>query len=295
MGEPTISILIATKNGEASVKRLLESLATDPFVTGGDAEIILLDDGSAPPISPLLVHRQLRNEQSMGVGAGRNKLAQSASGRYFLILDDDVELKDNTVVIRALELIQARKDRCMVAFAELDPEGNHYWLQPTTAKVRSRIGKFCGFAFLIPREMWNRCGGFAEILFYQYEELELSYRILQHGYDILYDPALAIRHHRKMDALQRARIHAWLLRNMMFTTILRFPLALVPLNILRSILQYRRFADDGFVVKMKKILWSLAELAKNFPELARQRQPLPVRVFVRFRALGRHPEPLDNA
>lgn len=295
MSELTVSILIATKNGESSVRRLLASIANDAIVKRGEAEIIVLDDGSVPPVAALPVSKQMRNEQSTGVGAGRNKLAGIATGRYYLILDDDVELNDDTTISKALTLVQSCNDRCMVAFTELDPEGNRYWLQPSSAKSRSWIARFCGFAFLIPREIWNKCGGFSEILFYQYEEVDMSYRVLHHNYKIVYDPALGIKHYRKLDPTQKARIHGWLLRNMIFTTVLRFPLLLVPWNILRYVLLYTHFAaGDGRLTRVKKIVWSFMELARNLPQLLKQRQPLPLRTLMKFKGLQSNPETLAD-
>lgn len=57
-----------------------------------------------------------------------------------------------------------------------------------------------------------------EILFYQYEEIDLSYRLLAQGHRIYYDPSLAIVHHRtdspchsegaSLDAAQYAFYHS---------------------------------------------------------------------------------------
>lgn len=290
---PVVSILINTKNGESGVRRLLQTIQREPLFRRGAVEILLLDDASDPPLPALEVGRQIRNEVSGGVGAARNRLASEARGDYLMILDDDVEWTIEDLLGRSVLAVQATGDSCLIAYCEMTPEGTRSWIQPSQAMVTSWIGRFCGFAFLLPREMWQVCGGFEEILFYQYEEIDLSYRLFAHGYRILYDPSLAIVHHRKSDAASMDRVHRWILRNMLFTAVLRFPIYLIPTQWTRSIQLYLGFAQGGLASRWQGMRWSLAETWAQLPALWRRRRPVSLTALQRFRQLTRTPEAVE--
>lgn len=294
MPTPLVSILINTKNGESGVRRLLETIRREPLFHRGAVEILVLDDASEPPLPRLEVDRQIRNEVSGGVGAARNRLASVARGTYLLILDDDVEWTGEDLLERSLAAIQATGNSCLIAYCELSIEGTRSWVQPSHALVPSWIGRFCGFAFMLPREMWEACGGFEEVLFYQYEEIDLSYRLLARGYRIYYDPRLAMIHHRKSDPAQTARVHRWVLRNMLFTAVLRFPIYLIPIQWARSIRLYLGFArGESASHRWKGLGWPLAETWKHLPALWRRRTPLPLKALQRFWKLTRTPEAVE--
>ncbi len=98
-----ISVIIITKDEQPRLKLCLLSLGRQTVDWNHDAEIILIDDGSAmpvgaadvPPVKPQ--PRIIRHEQSRGRSASRNAGALAARGRRLLFLDGDVLLSPEAV------------------------------------------------------------------------------------------------------------------------------------------------------------------------------------------------------
>ena len=118
-GHPNLSILIPFYNH--TPVSLLESLARQLPLRGGEIEIILIDDGSACPeltakviaclgtiTCPATLLTLMENE---GRAAGRNRLITAARGDYVLFLDCDMLPDADDFVQKWLDLVtQERPD-----------------------------------------------------------------------------------------------------------------------------------------------------------------------------------------
>lgn len=98
-----VSVVIITKDEQPRLRLCLASLGRQTVRWGDDAEVIVVDDGSARPVGrdevpPRGPHpRILRNERSRGRSAARNAGAALARGRRLLFLDGDVLLSPAAV------------------------------------------------------------------------------------------------------------------------------------------------------------------------------------------------------
>src|SRR5271166_1997625 len=91
-----VSIVIATKNRPDSLERLVRSLQRQDY---GSCEIIVVDDGSEPPLKHCLAEvRSFRNSKSLGYIPTRNFGISRARGQFIAIFDDDVEVSDTTLL-----------------------------------------------------------------------------------------------------------------------------------------------------------------------------------------------------
>lgn len=126
--EPTVSVIVPTHNRPGGLGEALQSILSQSLQ---DFEVIVIDDGSSPPASPvddprIRCHRTAHSE---GPGAARNRGIASASGRYLSFLDDDDVYHPEKLRI-AVEALEANPD-CAYAvhrmtFRELDtsPRGS---------------------------------------------------------------------------------------------------------------------------------------------------------------------------
>lgn len=87
---PRVSVVIPTHNRPQMLAEAVDSVLAQSF---RELEIVIVDDGSQPPVDaapwrgqPL---RVLRNEQPQGVCAARNRGITEARGRWVALLDDD--------------------------------------------------------------------------------------------------------------------------------------------------------------------------------------------------------------
>src|SRR5450759_661746 len=95
VNSPLVSVIITTRNEEAVIEKLLQSVRTQTYPS---VEIILVDNNSSDHtcdiahsyVDKLLIKGPERSAQ-------RNHGVQEASGDYVLILDADMELSPNVV------------------------------------------------------------------------------------------------------------------------------------------------------------------------------------------------------
>ena len=88
---PAVTVVIPTRDRTELVERALRSALAQTDVA---TEIIVVDDGSHPPLDPdrwSLHHnvRVIRNARSLGVSAARNVGINAAASPYVAFLDDD--------------------------------------------------------------------------------------------------------------------------------------------------------------------------------------------------------------
>jgi glycosyltransferase involved in cell wall biosynthesis len=102
-----VSVVIITRDEQPRLRLCLASLARQSVAWQRDAELIIVDDGSATPVgtaelcdSSLRPHI-LRHQHSRGRSAARNAGAAAARGQRLLFLDGDVLLSPGAIVAHA--------------------------------------------------------------------------------------------------------------------------------------------------------------------------------------------------
>jgi GT2 family glycosyltransferase len=200
---PRVSFIVVTHARAQWLSGAIESIRRQ---TINSREIVVVVNGPDPETQQLL--RALDSEVCMtvldgnsGVGGGRNAGIALARGEVLFFLDDDAELRDPDTVARLLTHFErdpklgvvgvlvidaatgAIERRCIPFRHKRVPQG------PTAACY------FAGGACAIRRTVFDRVGLYDESLFYGGEELDLSYRLLEAGFRILFDPSVTVLHH----------------------------------------------------------------------------------------------------
>jgi glycosyltransferase involved in cell wall biosynthesis len=92
VSEPTVTVVVPTRNRPALLRRTLRSVTAQHGVS---VEVIVVDDGSEPSCAAAVARfaddqvRVLRNEDAGGVGAARNQGAAVATAPWLAFCDDD--------------------------------------------------------------------------------------------------------------------------------------------------------------------------------------------------------------
>lgn len=100
-----VSVIIISKNEHSRLKLSMLALGRQTIDWQKDAEIVLVDDGSTPPIGAAEIPadgpqpRLVRHDQSRGRSASRNEGARLARGKRLLFLDGDVLLSPEAVAL----------------------------------------------------------------------------------------------------------------------------------------------------------------------------------------------------
>jgi len=161
-GEPTVSVIIPVYNDTRYLEEAIDSALAQ---THRPFEVIVIDDGSEPPIE--LPERRVgrvrfARVQHRGQGAARNIAAYHTRGDVLAFLDaDDVWLPDKLQRQVAVLADDPSVDMVFGGVEEfLSPELDPTEL-PAVAHEEQRVGGLPS-AFVVRRKSFNRVGGFRD-------------------------------------------------------------------------------------------------------------------------------------
>lgn len=198
-----VSVIILSWNRKNEILKTLEDLKRQTYK---NFEIIVVDqvstDGTLEAIEELFSDAKIiRLHKNFGVPGGRNIGIANAKGNILVFLDNDASLNE-----RALEIVVKR-------FSMEDSLGiiGFKILNATTGKLdlsswayqkvkikdedmEFRTYSFCGGASAIKKGVFEKVGYYWDELFWGWEEIELSIRVLDAGYAILYLPSIIVNH-----------------------------------------------------------------------------------------------------
>lgn len=182
-----ISIIIPTHNRPDYLARSLNS-AIESLKSQG--EIIVIDDGSVPPVSISVPNKSkvklLRNEKALGASIARNQGVKAASENLILFLDDD-DILENDYVNRILE-IRTKHKTAIFGFSNYFIIGNNKNINGKVRKnghssgrekLRSRLSGL-GMGFWIDRNLFQAIGGLDASLLID-EDTDLCVRLAAKG------------------------------------------------------------------------------------------------------------------
>ncbi len=227
----TLSIIIVNYNVYELLKNCIKSV--NAIVTGIEYEIIVIDNNSPDrDIDSILLDfpyvKYLTLENNLGFAKANNKAAKAASGKYILFLNPDTLITDNFIPY-FIKQLEDNKDAAICA-PQLVYSDNSYqsstgppmglfydfleaygligvYRSQASKKYLSepdcfyKVGWVSAACFLISREMFEYAGGFTEIYFLNYEDIDLCHKIRGEGFDIFYFPKYKCTHldHKSFD------------------------------------------------------------------------------------------------
>jgi GT2 family glycosyltransferase len=241
MTPPRFSVVILTYARDAILADTLARLA-ERLGPRDDYEVILVDNnadraGREALLAPFAHHQYLFSGRNKGVHA-RNDGFDAARGAYIVLLDDDVLVETADMLDRfarrfeedeRLGAITIRKHVRGETRRRVD-------LIPHTRKDVDLTQSFLTFRFVggcvaFRAATLRETGGFLEDFFYGLEEIELSYRIIDAGWRIRYDPDVAceeLEHPAGRDT--KRRVQTARLANKYIISYLRMPFPEVLVN-----------------------------------------------------------------
>lgn len=201
-----ISVIIITYKRIDELKNTVESLLKekDDFL-----ELIIIDNHSEDGTYEYGSKLQEVEEKvhfwslgkNMGVAGGRNFAMQQAHGEILFFMDDDAVLAKEGAFPRIVDKFRENPQIGVLAFRII----NYYTKQMRTEEIPFTnknldmtqewlTSTYIGAGHAIRKEVIDKCGLYPEDYFYGGEELDLSFRIINHGYDILYYPEVEVFH-----------------------------------------------------------------------------------------------------
>lgn len=297
--EMKVSILIHNLNRASILERCLASVTVQ---THRPLEVIILDANSTDE-SPEIIRNAAKTMEEtgievksmscppMGVAASRNYGTRQASGDILCAIDNDASFVSDEGMARVVDLFRTNPCLAVVSFrvlkgdmGETDP---YAWVfrrsEKGWASRQFKTFTFTGGGFCVRADAFRKVGGFWDHLRYSREEEDLGLALLDAGFELIYAPQIAVRHHfdprgRSSNA-QRRYIE---LKNGILIFWRRMPLPLALLTIIGRIftMSLRMVAQEKRVP---------LDLLKAVPEAAREwRQFHLRRVPVTYRAVWKY-------
>lgn len=215
-GGPGTSAIVVSHDGG---QQLLESIARLKTQVWPLHEIIVVDSGSTDDSVDRLEElnrdvQVIRLGANLGPCVARNRGADAATGRFLLMVDDDVYLEEDCLrkLVAALDETEAavavpRLALCpQTDIIQLDGADAHIVGTMvlrngrahcgTTPASRVEVGGFSTSCLLIDRMVFRAAGGFDEAFFFHFEDLELSIRLRALGHRIVCESAALAFHDR---------------------------------------------------------------------------------------------------
>lgn len=298
---PFISIVIANYNGENYLKTCLESLLESSIT---DYEIIVIDNHSSDASIKIVKEfiqidsriRLLKNETNIGVPASRNRAISRCQGEIVIFLDNDTEVKkdsleqlikpliENEEIGAAQALLIDFENRRFVQMAggHLIPQAIWLWgfyerrkYQDVRTKLKASNIIAISAALAVKKKVLDKIAGYDSQLINYTDDLDFSWRIWIAGYRVVLAYKSIVYHYTK-SVKKRANIGTnkfdiyfhmaknsfrSILRNYETKNVIKYlPISLF-VNISRAILVLIRRGDlSALLATIYAIWWSFKNL-----------------------------------
>jgi len=141
---------------------------------------------------------------------------------------------------------------------------------------------FIGAGHAIPRKVYEEVGPYRDYRPYGSEEFDLALRVIDHGYRIIYDPRVRVRHKETSTArLPDTRLFALRLKHRIKAAVLNLPwTSVLTFLVLRSAATVVK--SRGNVAALSLAYWWILQ---DLPSWLRDRQPIGRPAIARLKAL----------
>jgi GT2 family glycosyltransferase len=231
--EPAVSIVVVTYNrADLSLACLRSIIANAPR----DAEVVIVDNASSDDTRSLLRRIEggtvIENLTNLGFLRACNQAVAYTSGRSVLLLNNDALLLPGSVeaAIRSLETDPGTGvvgGRFIGLDGSLQAAGSIIWsdgrcsgygrgADPNAPEYRFRrdVDYVSGAFLLTRRDLWERLGGFDEMLApAYYEDSDYCVRARKASYRVLYEPGATVVHYEYGSSAGPHAAAAAMLRN----------------------------------------------------------------------------------
>jgi GT2 family glycosyltransferase len=201
-----LSIVIPTRQRWDTLRVTLAALDAQ---TERGFETIVVADGTDQQV-PDLPGVRLVEQEHAGPGAARNRGVMASDRRLTLFIGDDMVPRPDFV---AHHLARHRREPAVEAAVlgrivwhpSVSRNRLHRWLDWSGALFDYRLleaqedqeagfGRFYSSNVSLKRELFQAAGGFDPDFVFDYEDLDLGWRLGEHGMRLLYEPAAVVQH-----------------------------------------------------------------------------------------------------
>lgn len=229
---PVVSIVILTYNRPQALRILLEHLQMS--LTGSSVETVVVDNGSDEITLTMVAQefpsvRYIRPEENLGI-EGRNVGLRACRGRYVITLDDDVVGIGDEDIALIIGMFEEQPSLGGICFKVVDAESggvinwvHHYAIERFENEVFV-TDEITEGAVAFRRAALDKSGLYPGYFFISHEGPDLAIRIMNCGYDVVYQPRIVVKHAPATEGRTPWRNYYFDTRNLFWLVVRNYPL-----------------------------------------------------------------------
>jgi hypothetical protein len=192
-----VSVVTVTFDSEREIRGCVDSVLAQRELA---VELIVVDNGSRDGTQAVLTEfsdriRSILNVRNLGFGQAVNQAARVARGTYLFLLNPDARLPSPTALRELVGFMRAHPEVGLAGNTLVDLRGREQRsvheqyskqrkLRLDFSTLPGRIAWVSGASLMVPREVFDRVGGFDPDYFLYSEDADLCLRIRKAGYSI---------------------------------------------------------------------------------------------------------------
>lgn len=209
-----LGFIIITYNRPLDTLELLKSISNLDKASALLQEIIIINNASTEDYrlvknfistNPQLPFIYTNAPENLGVARGRNHALQKSTAPILIMLDDDAVLQNKDCLVNLIKEFEANnteRPKAIISFKVLYYDTlkmqtsllPHKHFEAYKNKPFFETYYYAGGAHAIKRKVIENIGFYPDDFFYGMEEYDLSYRILNAGYSIVYSDKIVMLH-----------------------------------------------------------------------------------------------------
>lgn len=225
-----VDIVIATYNRADTLKETIENVLT---TAQGFGKLYVVDNASADHTRVILESFKderliaVFNDRNLGAAGGKNVGLRMSKADIVIVIDDDAIFSTTDPVGEVTRIFNEEERLGLIQFKIINYQTNKVLRyefpgdHPDTDHDNSfNIGYFIGAGHAIRKSMLARVGYYPDDFgLYAHEEIDLSYRAINHGYIMRYEPSIAVLHKKAPGGRMPANavLHQLLLNRMIMS------------------------------------------------------------------------------
>jgi len=298
---PLISVIMLNYNGLKYLKRTIPPILKLDYP---NYEFIIVDNGSTDGSIKFIKKnkniRLIENGENLGYSKGKNIGVKKAKGKYILLLDNDILIKDKKLLNKLIYLKEKNNSIIQPTLVDINRnETSHYGIfysyygtnlhKPCLplnlfkkSKTLLEIGAATGGIMFFKKTIFANIGYFDESQKFNLDDFEIGMRAWIFGYkELLYTKTrvihLGITHSQNPDDYARrfkmmfsGKARAILKNYTMINIFLRFPIMFF-FQLVKSL----RYSFKKRSIKVFfAFLWSIGFFLKNLPDALKERKKI---------------------
>jgi GT2 family glycosyltransferase len=280
---PLVTVVIVTWERRQDVLEAIQSVYEQSY---WNTEVVVVDNGSTDGTVEAVRHAFPRTkvvalDHNIGVASGRNAGIDRANGAIVVFLDSDASLGEGAIA-HLVHKFHEKPDvgvinSKIVSAYTGEVDGGPGWVYSEKQKA-CQDAEFLSWSFseggaAIRKDVFDRVGLFWERLFFGCEGQELSLRVWDAGYRVIYYPKAVVFHRASPKSrVAEGERDSQFLRNSLYIYVVRYPWWVLvwyaPLKVVAALIRgvRRRY--------LRQIVRVLFDVARQLPVLREERRPI---------------------